>query len=91
MTDQFQLAVGKGCLAGILLAAAFLLVGGLLYLAARSLGIEGGVSLVIGLTGGPVVVSAGVIGAFLVRGQRGDRASFSRTGDRDAAATRNDT
>lgn len=69
MNQDFQLAIGKGCLAGLGLVAAFFLVSGLLFFAARLAGLEQGVSLVVGLAGGPVLVSAVVLGVALRRAQ----------------------
>ena len=88
VADDLQLAVGKGCLAGLALTTAFFLVGGLLYLAVRSLGLERGLSLVIALAVGPVVVSALVLGTVVRRAQRHAHSPAPQTDD--AAATRDD-
>ena len=69
MNDDFQLAISKGCLAGFGLVAAFFVVGGFLFLAARLFGLDRGVSLVVGLAGGPVLVSVAVLGAAWRRAQ----------------------
>lgn len=79
MNDDFQLAIGKGCLAGLALAAAFFVVSGLLFLAARLVGLDQGVSLVVGLAGGPVLVSAVVLGVALRRAQNRSQVTASNT------------
>ena len=77
MNNDFQLAIGKGCLAGLALAAAFFVVGGLLFLAARLIGFDQGVSLVVGLAGGPMLVSAVVLGVALRRAQNRSQVTVS--------------
>jgi hypothetical protein len=91
MTDDFQFALGKGCLAGMALAAVFFLVGALLYLVARTFGVEHGVSLVIGIAGGPVLVSAVVLGGFVRRAKSRVRPPISEAAAHDATTTWDDT
>lgn len=82
--DQVRVGVAKGCLAGFGLALLFLLSGGLLYFAGIALGLERGVALVVGIAGGPIIVSALVLGGIVVR-------SRSRLGTyTDDAATSRD-
>ena len=89
MNEQMQVGVAKGCLAGLALSLAFVVVSGLIYLAAQSAGLSNGVSLAIGIGGGPVVVSAVVLGAFVMRVQQ--RLNQVDRQDDDAATSGYDT
>ena len=84
-----QVGLAKGCLAGLVLALAFLVVSGLLYLAAWSAGLSNGVSLAISIGGGPVVVSTLLLGAFVMRVQQ--RLNQADRQDDDAATSGYDT
>lgn len=87
--DDMRVALAKSCLAGLGLALAWVLVGGLLFLASRSIGLGQGLSLVIAIAGGPVIVSAVVMGSVILRAQRRPSPPATTQPD-DAAATWDD-
>lgn len=90
--DEVRVALGRGCLAGLGLAVIFVLVSGLLYLAARSFGLEQGLALVIGIAGGPVVVSAIVLGGVALRaGGRARHADLQLADENHATTTRDES
>jgi hypothetical protein len=91
MTDEIRTALAKGCLAGLALAVLFGIVSGLLYLAARAFGLDQGQALVIGVAGGPVIVSAVVLGGIMLRAQGRVYPATSSSDEHDATTTWDDT
>ena len=70
LDNEIRVGVAKGCLAGLALSVAIFLVGALIFFIVRVGGVSQRIALLIGIVAGPVVTSAVVLSAFVVRAQR---------------------
>lgn len=66
-------ALGKGCLAGLGLAAGFFAISGLVYLLLGPLGLEANIRLLLTLLSGPILGTVAVVIVFLQRAARARR------------------
>lgn len=65
--------LGKGCLAGLVLAAGFLVISGVVYLLLSPIGLPRNILLLISIASGPILGNLIVLIVFLIRSKSAQR------------------